>query len=973
MTYLKYNFFSLLFFTFYFCIGQAAINGKESAISITIDPMINDYRKIIEKELIKPFIVGAINFNADVYIQHDELRYLIGFKEGDIVDATVLTKALFYLIKKNVFERIILDITRLPDGSFNVTFTLTAFWTLGSVKIKGIWFGKDAYAQHYTIEKGEPFDIHKHYDSIEKIKEYIYSEGYLDAHVDDALTYESHDKCVNVRLTLERGQQFTISCVDLIVNTDSSCQSSDKALITKELSEVVSKRLTGKKYSKESVESQNNALKQMLLRRGFPHAEINMNLTFDRDNKTIKITFTLDLHVKKEFIFFGNIFFSHKQLLDVIMAFGKAAWMINPQLLAQEIESTYQNKGFWNISVETKEEEGRIFFIIHEGPRASIREVVLAGVTQFDIQTLINVHMKPIMDINYFDSGVMQNTIDSLINFYCDEGYFDAAIIHQERVLINENSAYRIILTIDEGSRRYIDAITFEPSSDMRLNCPYVQDIETGIKTPCTKAVIEKQRQWIEQQIARNQVGAIAKAELVDYKDHVTIIWRINDYMAHRSTGKTVLVGTRTAPFQVIMRELKHKEGDTICKNDLKESLDEVKALEMFDSVSIFPDQTNELGVERAILLKTEASDIFELQTRLGIGLQQMRWPIALDSLTYKVGGTFIFKNPTNSGDQFRIDIDATRAHRDVVCRYKRPWIFGFPIHGSIEGYSNKFSQQGFFYDRHNWYDVYQQGMLIGLHNKTGHIDSACTTGIEWMKLNLRPECRGCEDQIMKAFALSPDIVGQNIPYLFFEPTCIIDYLDQRIAPSRGSSTLMSCKCMLPLTYEGSCSPYIIKFLVEQSLYATWRKICFAARFRAGYIFAHDLEHIMLNERFYLGGARSLRSYYTDCTPPLGQFDDMSGNRHFVPRGGKAMVNANFEVRFPIMWGLQGVVFQDVGALSHSHKGEVEQKGILAGTGFGFLYNTPIGALRFDIGWKWSCQKPFDRSYAWYVTLGQIF
>jgi len=95
--------------------------------------------------------------------------------------------------------------------------------------------------------------------------------------------------------------------------------------------------------------------------------------------------------------------------------------------------------------------------------------------------------------------------------------------------------------------------------------------------------------------------------------------------------------------------------------------------------------------------------------------------------------------------------------------------------------------------------------------------------------------------------------------------------------------------------------------------------------------------------------------------------------KHCVPQGGSAMVNACFEARIPIYAGLKGVIFQDFGALSHTRFADLKAQGVLAGTGFGLLYNTPMGPLRFDIGWKWKCPEPFNRSYAWFLSLGQIF
>src|SRR5207253_11145192 len=61
--------------------------------------------------------------------------------------------------------------------------------------------------------------------------------------------------------------------------------------------------------------------------------------------------------------------------------------------------------------------------------------------------------------------------------------------------------------------------------------------------------------------------------------------------------------------------------------------------------------------------------------------------------------------------------------------------------------------------------------------------------------------------------------------------------------------------------------PYTTLFrsaLMEQSFFFPLKSWVVATRIRAGHIFFKDFKNVMPMERFYLGGANSLRSYDTD-------------------------------------------------------------------------------------------------------------
>ena len=168
-------------------------------------------------------------------------------------------------------------------------------------------------------------------------------------------------------------------------------------------------------------------------------------------------------------------------------------------------------------------------------------------------------------------------------------------------------------------------------------------------------------------------------------------------------------------------------------------------------------------------------------------------------------------------------------------------------------------------------------------------------------------------------------------------------------------------------------STIFFKILLEHASFFSLKSIVCALRLRFGHIFKQKFTNIMPPERFYLGGENSIRSIEKDMGPPLGKFTDKKGETILVPQGGRSMVNANIELRIPVFHNFGIVIFQDIGTLVENSFAEVEGGKLLLGTGFGFRYHTPVGPLRFDIGWRWNRHDPAEPRHAWFLTFGHAF
>jgi len=101
-------------------------------------------------------------------------------------------------------------------------------------------------------------------------------------------------------------------------------------------------------------------------------------------------------------------------------------------------------------------------------------------------------------------------------------------------------------------------------------------------------------------------------------------------------------------------------------------------------------------------------------------------------------------------------------------------------------------------------------------------------------------------------------------------------------------------------------------------------------------------------ERFFLGGRTTVRGYEQDTLGPKGS----DGN----PTGGNVFLMENLEARLSLSKSLGLVAFLDGGNVWMKIS-DINPEDIKFTTGLGLRYNTPVGPLRVDYGYKLQREK----------------
>jgi len=147
----------------------------------------------------------------------------------------------------------------------------------------------------------------------------------------------------------------------------------------------------------------------------------------------------------------------------------------------------------------------------------------------------------------------------------------------------------------------------------------------------------------------------------------------------------------------------------------------------------------------------------------------------------------------------------------------------------------------------------------------------------------------------------------------------------------------------------------------------------FSVAARYGLIDFRNLgNELLVSERFFLGGPNDLRGYEFRRVGPRVPTDDGG----FVIIGGVQEVFFTAEYIFPLIpqVGFKGVVFFDMGnAFNDGQNLTVDPRDLRKDYGFGIRWVSPLGPLRFEVGFPIGDTLPGEDPYEVQFTVGTLY
>lgn len=600
----------------------------------------------------------------------------------------------------------------------------------------------------------------------------------------------------------------------------------------------------------------------------------------------------------------------------------------------------FHERGYYlaEVDVQADYEAGRVLYVVREGQPVNVGAVRLRGFTYFE-ETWILERLRTRAAAGEVPRLLLAQDLEldrrRIESWYRDAGFTRIEVLQPEVWTEAGPAGAEVTFTVREGPRTVVRSLSIDGAPAITGG---VLREAAGISEgdPYRPAALQTAADRVRGVCARAgypSCEVTVRPDFSEDRSSADLRFKVNEGRLQR-LGAVAVVGNGRTKRRVILRELPLKAGEPLDPEALARAKLNLYDLGIFREVRYrLPEPVAPEAPQDLVLEVRERPTGF-----IGFGLgyaSDERFRGFVEAGEQNLFGT-------GRGLRWKSKVSTIGYRHDLF--YQEPWLLEYDLKGQADLYQERSDGEG--------YDVFRRGVLLGVNRELS----------PRLLLNLRYRY-----EFVDYTNVDPDFEAEEGPLESLNIAslaAVVEYdrRDNPLSPRRGSYHLASVEVARPL-FGGDTS--FTKYEFETSWYLPLgERSEFALGLRGGFtqllLTAGDLP---LSERFFLGGDRTVRGYgYKDIGPK-----DDAGN----PLGGNAFALANFEARFTLRKKLRGVVFLDAGELWADQAG-LPPSGIKASGGAGLRYDTLVGPIRLDWGYKLN-PEPGESTSRWHLTIGYPF
>lgn len=447
-----------------------------------------------------------------------------------------------------------------------------------------------------------------------------------------------------------------------------------------------------------------------------------------------------------------------------------------------------------------------------------------------------------------------------------------------------------------------------------------------------------------------------------------------------RATFDSVIVeGETTLDEKYIRRETGIKSGNYFSENSMRDAQREVFKHHLFRLALVsIPDQPRDSTLD--VLLRVKELPLRSVQLQFGAGnFDRLDEPLSFYNFykLFRGQATWVYRNVRGRGEQFSTSGRLSYYQRKISAEYLFPYVYNTKSSISIEPFYEFRDEQS--------YDILTGGII----NTFGYEYNENLTGTFAYEFAVNDESNvPSESQFGTQNVLPDSLLSYNKSSF-----SINFYYTKGLQRGRRGLIIQPSIEFSGLFGESTFS-YQKAFLDVRKYTELNNSLVLATRVQGGGIYYAKQDSLPSDVRYYLGGTNSVRGWSRQGLGPkreVSVVDTADGNNTnrmiFVPTGGRVIFGFNAELRQQLNKFVKGfgvAAFIDGGQVWRRFD-EISPGGLQFGVGGGLRYQSPIGPIRLDLGYKLNPSdadlKRFstgDEGSAWdrwelHISIGQAF
>ena len=861
---------------------------------------------------------------------------LIPIVPGDMFSLKRVRDAVKYIYQSGLFADVQVTVSDGPE--LDLTFSLIKNLFIRNIQFRGY---EDVSRRKlrdnlFELQEGRSFSSEKLSKAIEELKNVLEHEGYFSPDIEASTQIDQENSQVDIRFDIRSARKYKVEKIafegEILV---------PEAALKKKMN-----TRKGMDFIPTVLDEDLDRIREIYIELGYQRVEVEISeKVIDEKRGHVSLILDVTPYEKIEIVVEGAVI-----PLELLKPLWEARVFEEWSLFEGEAKIINYLRGknylFSSVTSSTKSENENLYvtYLVVLGEKSRILDIEIEGASYFtpaQIREELGIPEK-VSFLNKVDGARLYELPRAIEFLYRTKGFSETKVVPDFK---EQQDGIKPILLIEEGQQDIINQISLEGStsfSDEQLLAEIGSAEDGAFFQPNIQRDVERLEYfYMKQGFRDSSIRAVVRMEEArNYSIRFQIV-----------EGRKVVVdniivsGNEVTQKNIILRELQIGEGDYAFYDLILATKGRLEGLGIFTQVKI-----EEIPVSPGhIYLIVNLIEGQRNYASLGLGLETKNVPKSFAVWDYIVRprGTaeFIRSNIFGSAAQLSLVGQVSLREQRAVASWEQPYFLGIPSQMFVNAWLEREERESYSFDRRGF-------SLSTFYSISKDEEMVLLTTMKYARTTL-----------FELWVSESEVDRQHFPYstTSISGSFVWDKRDDPFNPERGFFLSSVLEWAFPLF--NAESDYQRTFSKYQHYVPVLSGVTFISTTRLGL----GRGRMPIHERFFAGGSNSFRGVEFD---ELGPQDPNSNN----PIGGKAIVLFNFEVTYPILSKIEnlfGTAFFDTGNVFDRRK-QVSFINFENAVGFGLRYRTPLGPIRFELGWNLGA-PPGDRKPLAFITIGNVF